>query len=345
MTSSYIMKLFKVLPLFLFAIICSCKNKHGNELPLTDDIDSLEYSTDSIPPNPDEVFTCVSEDSRMTFQCWDTGMGGTCPEYAVICQFLTKDGKSITENLRGEEGSPAWVPSVHSIKSDDGSTYYLAIRKHRASSNDGYMWVDAFVIDHDSLKRVNMFDSSIDEDDLCVNYYISDWYFTTNGEGWDWLYEYDTKSRDLYIPTTVSFEESIPVITDRYRVYHFNGKKFVYQGEHSHKGLHSSLGNYQQLARYFRTPNYLVRVDILDDGSLRYASWKSTFDMSRKPDLVIMGGQYDKENDAYTFINDDYHYYVGYSENKELPEGGYEHHEYLMIKKNGKVVLKEERLR
>lgn len=337
------MKLIKVLPFILFAVICSCRNKLGNEWSLIDDTDSLELSSDSIPTNPEDVFTSVSEDSMITFQCWDTGRGGTCPDYAVICRFLTQDGKSITSNWEGEEGNPAWVSYVHAIKSDDGTTYYLTRRSHPASSNDGYMWLDAFVIDHDSLKMVNMFDDDIDEEDLCANYYIAEWYFKTNGEGWDWLYEYDTQNRDVYVPTAVSFEESIPVLTDRYKVYHFDGKKFVYQGEHSHKGLHSSLSNYQQLARYFRTKNYLVRVDILNDGSLRYASWKSTFDMSRKPDLVIMGGQYDKENDAYTFINDDYHYYVGYSENKELPEGGYEHHEFLMIKKNGKVVLKEER--
>lgn len=360
MTSSYIMKLFKVLPLFLFAIICSCKNKHGNELPIiddidslelsfdsisTDDIDSLELSTDSIPTNPGDVFTCVSEDSKITFQSWDTGMGGTCPVYAVVCRFLTKDGKTITTNLRGEDGDPAWVSYVHAIKSNDGITYYLTKRTHKASSNDGYMWVDAFIIDHDSLKKINIFDDSIDEEDLCAFYYIADWYFKTNGEGWDWLCEYDTKSRDLYIPTTVSFEESIPVITDRYKVYHFNGKKFVYQGEHPHKGLHSSVSNYKQLVRYFRTKNYVVRVDVLNDGSLRYASWKSTHDMSQKPDLVIIGGQYDKDKDTYTFINNGHHYYVGYSEDKQLPKGGYEHHEFLMIKKNGKVVLKEERLR
>jgi hypothetical protein len=65
--------------------------------------------------------------------------------------------------------------------------------------------------------------------------------------------------------------------------------------------------------------------------------------MSRQPDLVIQGGVYDEEKDTYTFTNDGYEYVVGYSEDKPISEGMYEHHEFLFVKKNGKVVLKEER--
>ena len=34
---------------------------------------------------------------------------------------------------------------------------------------------------------------------------------------------------------------------------------------------------------------------------------------------------------------------VGYHEDKPLSEGGFEYHEYLLVRKNGTVVLKEER--
>jgi hypothetical protein len=65
--------------------------------------------------------------------------------------------------------------------------------------------------------------------------------------------------------------------------------------------------------------------------------------MSRQPDLVIQGGVYDEERDTYTFTNDGYEYVIGYSEDKPISEGMYEHHEFLLVKENGKVVLKEER--
>lgn len=344
------MRFLKVFPLMLLSMFCSCQNKDKSASqvtePASEHTDSLYQSLDSISLNKDEAFTCVSEDGVMTFYSWDTGLGGTCPDFAVICQFQTKDGKCVTEDLSVRESEPAWVSAVHSIKKDDGSTYYIATRSHRISSNDGYMWMDAFTIDHDTLKNVCVYNAGddLDECGLDINYYISDWYYKTNGEGWNWLFEYDAKEKNLYVPQTMDIDEPFPVISDRYRVYHFNGKEFVDKGESAHKGLHKSLVNYYMLARYFRTKNYLVRVDQMDDkGTLRYASWHSTLDMSRQPNLVIQDGIYDEEEGTYTFTNDGYDYVVGYHEDQPLSEGGFEHHEYLLVRKNGTVVLKEER--
>jgi hypothetical protein len=345
------MKSLKVLPLMLLSLFCLCQNKDKSvslETELaTVQRDSLLLSLDSIIVDKDDVFTCVSEDGAMKFYSWNTGRGGTCPDYAVMCQFRTKEGKVVTEDFCDREGEPAWVSVVHALKKDDGSTYYITTRSHRASSNDGYMWMDAFMIDNDTLKNVSVYDAGddLDECGLDINYRISDWYYATNGEGWDWLFEYDVKNKNLYIPQTVFVDETIPIISDRYKVYRFNGKEFVDKGESAHKGLHKSLGNYYRLASYFRTKNYLVRVDQMDEkGTLRYASWNSTLDMSRKPNIVIQGGIYDEGNNTYRFTNDGYEYVVGYSEDKPISEGLYEHHEFLLVRKNGKVVLKEERV-
>ncbi len=167
----------------------------------------------------------------------------------------------------------------------------------------------------------------------------------TNGKGWDWLFEYDTKDKNLYIPQIVYIEEVILIISDRYRVCHFNGKEFVDKGESAHRGLHKSLINYYGLACYFRNKNYFARVNQMDEkGNLRYVSWNSTLDISRQPDIVMQGVIYDEEENTYTFANDGYEYVVGYSEDKPTSEGMYEYHEYLMVK-NGKIVLKEERER
>ena len=31
-------------------------------------------------------------------------------------------------------------------------------------------------------------------------YYIPDWYFTTDGLGWDWVISFDSKTNTLYVP-------------------------------------------------------------------------------------------------------------------------------------------------
>lgn len=344
------MRTYKILPLILLGFFNSCQNmekttSHVKENAL-EPMDSLCLSFDSLSVNKEDFFTCISEDGSMKFYSRDTGQGGTCPDYAVFCQFRTRDGKVKTEDLSIKEKMPAWVSAIHSLKKDDGTTYYIAKRNHRASSNDGYMWMEAFAVDHDTLKTVSLYDAGddLDECGLEINYRISDWYYATNGEGWDWLFEYDDKDKNLYIPQIVYIENHIPVISDRYKVCHFDGKEFVDQGESAHKGLHPSLCKYFRLANYFRTKNHLVRVDWMDNkGTLRYASWKSTLDMSRQPDITIMGGTYDEEKDTYNFSNDGYEYIVGHSEDIPKSEGIYEHHEFLLVTKNGKIVLKEER--
>lgn len=344
-----IMRKVLSIQVIIIMILCSCMNKANigairNGLEQTD---SLCYPKDSIPVDSAEVHICVSEDGNMKFYSWNTGMGGTCPDFAVLCQFRNKDGEVKIEDFCLKEVEPAWVSNVHSIKRNDGTTYYITTRSHRASSNDGYMWMDAFVIDRDTLRNVSVYDCSddLDECGLEINYLISDWYYRTNGEGWDWLFEYDADTRNLYVPLTLYEEEiSPPIISDRYKMYHFDGMGFADKGEVPHKGLHESLGDYKRLAKFFRTKNYIIRIDKMAGGDYRYASWKSSSTISDKPELVVLGGKYDEEKDSYTFFNEGVEYIAGYSEDKPLPEGGFEHHEFLMVRKNGNVLLKEERI-
>ena len=338
-----------LIQVMVMSVLCSCMNK-ANSGAITngsEQTESLCYPADSIPVDSAEVHICVSEDGNMKFYSWNTGMGGTCPDFAVLCQFRNKDGEVKIEDFCVKEGEPAWVSNVHSIKRNDGTTYYIMTRNHRASSNDGYMWMDAFVIDNDTLRNVSVLDCSddLDECGLEINYLISDWYYRTNGEGWDWLFEYDADTRNLYVPQTMYEEEvSPPIISDRYRMYHFDGMGFVDKGEVPHKGLHKSLGDYNRLAKFFRTKNYIIRVDKMASGDYRYASWKSSSTISDKPELVVLGGKYDEEKDIYSFFNEGVEYIAGNSEDKPLLEGGFEHHEFLLVRKGEKIIVKEERL-
>jgi len=103
----------------LLSFFCSCQNKEkgvSSVLEAAELTDSLCVSLDSIPVDKDEVFTCISEDGAMKFYSWNTGRGGTCPDYAVVCQFRTKEGKLVTEDFCEKEDMPAWVSAVHSIK-------------------------------------------------------------------------------------------------------------------------------------------------------------------------------------------------------------------------------------
>lgn len=314
--------------------------QENKPVELANEGDTLCYPSEFIPVDRNEVRVYVSEDEKMRCYTWNTYMGGTCPDYAVKCQYRTSDG-----NVRiVDMGNKDWeiypsVHSVHSVQKNDGPTIYLIERYFRTSSTAGESWIDAYMIDQDSLKAVNV----CGDDNMSSNYSIADWYYRTN-EGWDWLYEYDAEAKNMYVPETAG-EFYPPDLTDRYTVYHFNGDKFVPKRDQPHRGLHQSLCDYQNLELFFHTQKHIVRIDKLSSGELRYASWKSPATFSDKPDLVIVGGQYNPDTEVYTFANKNFTYLCGVGENIPTDrEGIMEHHEYLIIKEGNKVIGKEERI-
>ena len=328
------------------------KENNGTNEPDTCNVDTLEYPAFVIDAQREDVKVCVSDDEHLRLYCWypdpEWGGGGNCPEPIVMAQYRTKSGEVRTRKISATEIDPAWVRMLHTITKDDGHTYYLAVRSMRASSNDGYTRVNAFAIEGDSLMDVAAVDGSADIDNGSlpdINYNISDWYDKTYGEGYDWIYAYDKAQRNLYIPVTEG-EQSPQKMTDRYVLYHFDGKRFVNKGEVAHRGLHPSVQQYKRLLYFFRTADYILRVDEMADGTLRYAQWPSTGTLAEKPALVITGGTCKtvENEDIYTFRHDGAEYVVGYGETQHDAEGYSTYHEYFVVKKGGKTVVKQVRV-
>ena len=299
--------------------------------------DTLQYPADFIPVSKDIVYSCTSEDGKMAFYSWNTGMGGSMPNYNVVCRFRTGDGDVRTIDMPDEEEEVAWVNSVHSLKKKDGSTYYIAARSHRISSASGYMWMDAFAIVGDTIKSVSVYDGGDDLDDCGMSveeYSIPDWYYKAYLMD-DCRFQYDPATRELFVPQMIEHE-----LIDRYRVYYFDGEGFAKRGNQPHKGLHGDLHEYKKLLKFIRTKDYQVRIDLLENGKIRYASWKSPNSISTKPDIVIEGGTYDQEKETYTFRNGEYSYIIEREVIWETDGTGHSS-EYLIVKKNGKIILKQ----
>ena len=63
---------------------------------------------------------------------------------------------------------------------------------------------------------------------------------------------------------------------------------------------------------------YLIRIDVMNDDSIRYACWDKTTDQSARPSLVLYNGESMITNNwaSYTFTNNQYSY--------ELLEGSFD---------------------
>lgn len=262
----------------------------------------------------------TSADGRVRIIDWNTGMGGTMPDNARYTLVRGADGQV---RSTGNNHHEAVVISLYQLQDSHGQTIYLTHDYFREMNTLGAAWVTAWRLQGDTLAKAPVFPKN--ETQVGLEYGIPDWYFKANmGEGWDWLFELE--GRNLYVPVAdTNFS-----ITDRYNLYRWTGDRFLMMGEVGNRHLHISLKDYSSLELYFVTKDYRVRIDLLADGSLRYASWKRNKQTDTPPDLVIKGGHHE-ENRGYVFENDGYYYRVTTTESKNQ----------LIVEKDGRTVLRQ----
>lgn len=332
----------------LFA--CNRFNKAENSIPGNEygDLSYVEDTAKEEEYEEPEMFKggriCKSQDGCITIQSGIHPGSGTAPDYWAI--WTITDSKGEIHELKFEES--AFISTVHSVQKNDGTKYYIVECFAKASSVDGYEWLEAYRIIGDSIKEVNVLDGSynISDNIFSINYNIPNWYFKATSTGYKWIFEYDNHSKNLYVPIVKEGN-----LTDHYKVWHFNGNCFECQGVHMHKGLHESLSDYVCLIRYFTTEKYVVRVDSLDSHELRYASWEKPKTISDEPDIIIKGGKrhhydvsYDeiRRCDDYYFSNGSYEYIVNYCEYTTRADEEILHQDYLLVKKGCDIIFKEE---
>ena len=327
--------------ILMLAIQASCSYNHKkdvaedpNNVALAEETALSEGETYAHPVMFEDGDICISEDRRVKIESGICPESGTATSYWAIWTFTNEKNEQHEISVLD---SP-FISHVHSLQKKDGSTYYMVRCFAKASSSDGYQWVEAYTIEDGELRQVDVIDGKETEKSRTfeINYCIPDWYFTTYGEGYDWLHEYDPTSRKLYIPIGVDRG-----ITDRYHVWQFDGDKFVPLGEHPHKGLHPSMSQYIELVRYVTTRDYIGRVDRLTGNRLRYASWKKPKSISDKPDLIIVKPEDPDDYDNLAFRNGPYEYQICYTETYDDENGIDKFKDFLVVRKNGKIILKQ----
>ena len=297
-----------------FSDILRCRTADAMDYPFEELVDSLDMTILS------------TDDGRLRFFYWNTGMGGTCPDIARYTLLKADDGT--VHLLKGGHGSPQLI-DIYQLKTTRGDRVYLLHEYFREWSSYGAAWGWGCSIKGPTLDTLALFPHG--DTAVGTEYSIPGWYFAANdGEGWGWLFE--LHGDDLYVPVVID-----DGITDRYDLYHWNGTTFDSVGNVGNRRLHQSLQQYYELCTYFVTKGFRVRIDRMADDSYRYASWPRSKETSVRPDLVIEGGRYDEQKDCYTFENEGYTYYVGsFMVNDENRRG-------LVVSKDGKVLLKQEK--
>ena len=172
-----------------------------------------------------EVTTLCSEDGVVKVETWDTGTGGTSPNFRSEMYLKRPSGKYVKVNA--EFLSDVFVQDLHCVRKNDGNCYYFAVCYGRASSIEATRWVKAFRLNiNGGVMEVDLLDGKWRSEDermkLYVDYDIPQWYDMFESCGFDWLFHYDASSCELYVPQTDGMN-----LLDGYDVLHFDGEKFV----------------------------------------------------------------------------------------------------------------------
>lgn len=232
---------------------------------------------------------------------WISG-GGTSPRWTNFTQYRGADGK-----VKSFYGLPLYGPDADCTVTDifvaknlKPNPIYLFVFYAKASSAYGMQVIQASEMVADTFAYGPNF--KIDDeivDHVLVEYTIPDWYFRTNGEGWDWMCNYYADEKLLYIPLVSDDYE----LTNRYSTYGFDGKNFVLKGEKGPRNIHPLLCEFQSLLGIYEMENHLLRVDFLSDERTRLAIWNdpSTAKQLHKPDLVLNNGVFNEFTSGWEF--------------------------------------------
>ena len=292
---------------YIITLLLAAMSLNGTQAAESAKSDSLAIPAE-IAAEYYNVYT--SEDGNMSFYVWgEPGGSDEDNPYEIVCHIKTADGGSRTFKMPLDDDGRMrhyWIDGVHSIKKDDGTTFYIVPRCYGFSTSTGHFTLDAFVITGDTINTCEdgpgIFECSFDMLEI----------------------EYYPESKELYVPVVDEGDGN----TDHYTVYQFNGNRFVEkEGVHPCKGLHNSLHQYESMVNSFTTKEHFIRIDLLKNGNYRYASWNLPSSISEEPDLIL-----ESELDAYSFRNGNYSYSIEWHEDES---------KYLVVKRNDNILTKE----
>lgn len=264
-----------------------------------------------------------SDDGKLALYTYDTEYGGTSPAYetyiryqsndSIITDYLYPLSESVyvcssdikKDGVEVYEGSFSKI--VAQIPVSDNETGYIIDAYNRDFGHEGGNEAVLVKFVDGKLKKLQFVTKSgaISNSVGCY-YYIGDWYYTTDGLGWDWVMSFDKETNILYVPE----DNGSMVIGDRYDLYRYSDGKMRYIGNDAGFWLHPSLHDFKCLIGIYQTDDYLIRIDELCDHSYRYAAWSKPDPMSSKPDLVLYNGNTEIIDNAIVFYNGNYAYIV-----------------------------------
>ena len=294
----------------------------------------------------------TSDDRKLRLYTWDAD-GGTMSSYSGVTSFKNEIGINSYASPIGEEYDDkdknqkigmiaCGATQIKTIPLDTGDNVYIVFTHASASNIMQLMSLDAYKIQNSGLSPYNLFPSE--------SGYSSSLSFSI-----EYNAEIILNDLELIIPETIKSLNPYACnrITGRKLKYKFIENRFEFVEVLYSENLYSGLCNYEYNIIQIDANPWLIRIDKMPNGAVRYASWKNK-SVKEKPDLIISNGYCAsselEENivnrtwgtliskkEKYIFQNKDYFYEVSW-----IYEGGYEFtriHSWKVIVKHNETIL------
>jgi hypothetical protein len=293
------------------------------------------------------VSITTSQDGNLRFYDWVEYYAGNCVFYDAVFQYRS-NGKVFSfehrpwnydnnnNYIEPDEGDiyGCAFNNIHTVIINK-EPYYLVETWIRYDGSHGVGCINAFAIENDKLKPINLFKTKTETlNSIDIEYSFADWYFRANSdECYEWLFAFEDNTKTLYVPLIEGME-----VTDQYLLYQLKGNHLEYKGKNGGFWLHSSIRKFNSLVGIYDIEKFKIRIDNLGNGYYRYVSWTKGKTMADKPDLIIENGKITGKMEygnsyQYVFENQNYIYSIN------LCLGCEDYQEFLLIEQNGKQIL------
>lgn len=302
----------------------------------------------------------TSDDGKLRLYSWDAD-GGTMSCYTGITSYKNENGIHAYASPIGEDWYTfdekdsyiqkglisCGVTKIVTLPCSNGNNVYVVFTHSSASNIMQTSTLNAYKIDSNGIKSVQIFPKE-SEYTSSISYYRDPSQAFITG--------IMLENNELIIPETMESENPYGAtrITGRNIVYKFDGEKFKFYKTGYGENLYKGLCNYSYNIIIINASPWIIRIDKMPSGAIRYASWKNKQEIE-EPDLIISNGycasselrenkyagtwgvQVSKD-EKYIFQNNEYFYEVSWKY-----EGGSEftrlHSWKLIVKRNDKVLM------
>ena len=269
------------------------------------DFAGLIYDAKKTQTRSFEVLTSADGSVRLySFVCKDR----PTPTYLGITSIKNKKKvtsyTSVNEDETNYSSIACGANDMEVLTKRNGEKIYVIQKQSSSSMINNTLTFEAYTLDGKNLKPCPIFlgetgyRSALSQNmDMSLYNGISDF----------------LEGDELQIPETRPSENpyGAPLTTDRYLAYRFDGEKYKYEAIYYPQDLCDELCNYKYNLSTLRDGKWLIRLDVMNNMSVRYAAWKNQ-SITEKPSLVLYNGvcYSDDSYDTYGPVKERYEEYI-----------------------------------